>query len=49
LITVFNDQSVMQLGGRWNPNTNRVERSFIGVMAGVLFNGLRYGQITEAK
>ena len=31
----------MQLGGRWNPTLNRVERPFTGVMAGIVYNGLR--------
>ena len=38
---MFNDQSLVQIGGKWNSKLNAVERPFIGVMAGVLFNGLR--------
>ena len=40
-MTVFNDQATVQIGGQWNPNSNRVERPFHGVIAGVNFNGLR--------
>ena len=40
-LTVFNDQSVIQLGGRWNPTLKRIEKPFTGVMAGVVYNGLR--------
>ena len=38
---MFNDQSVIHLGGRWNPTLKRVERPFTGVMAGIVYNGLR--------
>lgn len=40
-LTVFNSQSVVQLGGKWNPTLGRVERPFAGVVAGVVYNGLR--------
>ena len=40
-LTVFNSQAVIQLGGRWNPTLTRVERPFTGVMAGLVYNGLR--------
>ena len=40
-MTVFNEQSTVQIGGRWNARTGRVERPFVGVGAGALFNGLR--------
>ena len=39
--TVFNDQSLIQMGGRYNAKTRRVDRPFIGVIAGVNYNGLR--------
>ncbi len=38
---MFNGQSSVQIGGRWNPRTGQVERPFLGVVAGALFNGLR--------
>jgi hypothetical protein len=28
----------MQIGGRWNQQTGRVERPFLGVMSGLVFN-----------
>ena len=38
---MFNSQSQIQLGGKWNPTLNRVERPFRGVLAGLVYNGLR--------
>ena len=32
---------MVHLGGRWNPTLKRVERPFTGVMAGIVYNGLR--------
>ena len=40
-LLVFNTQNLLQIGGKWNPHLTRVERPFIGVMAGFVFNGLR--------
>lgn len=40
-MAVFNSQSQIQIGGRWNPTLKRVERHFEGIMAGVVYNGLR--------
>ena len=40
-LTVFNSQSQIQLGGKWNPTLNRVARPFRGVLAGLVYNGLR--------
>ena len=40
-LSVFNSQNQIQLGGRWNPTLNRVERPFRGVLAGLVYNGLR--------
>ncbi|XP_047114681.1 neurexin-1-like [Schistocerca piceifrons] len=40
-LTVFNSQSKVQVGGKWNNYTKRIERPFSGVMAGIVFNGLR--------
>lgn len=39
--TVFNDQSLVQLGGRYNPTTRRIDRPFVGIIAGAVYNGLR--------
>jgi hypothetical protein len=38
---VFNDQSLVSVGGRWNSGTNRVEKPFLGVMTAVTYNSLR--------
>ena len=39
---VFNTQNLLQIGGKWNEGgLNRIDRPFIGVMAGFVFNGLR--------
>ena len=40
-LTVFNGQGKIQIGGIWNPTLKRVERPFLGVIAGVVYNGLR--------
>ena len=40
-LTVFNSQSQIQIGGKWNPTLRRVERPFRGVLAGFVYNGLR--------
>ena len=40
-LLVFNTQNLLQIGGKWNRSLRRVERPFIGVMAGLVFNGLR--------
>ena len=43
--TVFNDQSLIQIGGRSSSSrrsrSRRVDRPFRGVIAGVVYNGLR--------
>ena len=38
---MFNSQSQIQIGGKWNPTLRRVERPFRGVIAGFVYNGLR--------
>ncbi len=40
-LTVFNDQAEIQVGGVYRPGTSSVLRPFIGVLAGVLYNGVR--------
>ncbi len=40
-MAVFNSQSQIQIGGRYNPTLRRVERHFEGIIAGVVYNGLR--------
>ena len=41
--TVFNDQSVLSIGGRRKRGGNslKVERPFLGIVAGVVYNNLR--------
>lgn len=39
--TVFNDQSLVQIGGRLNPTLRRIDRPFVGIIAGAVYNGLR--------
>ena len=43
--TVFNDQSVLSIGGRRitkrSGNSLKVERPFLGIIAGVVYNNLR--------
>ncbi len=38
---VFNTQNLLQIGGKWNQDLQKIDRPFIGVMAGMVFNGLR--------
>jgi len=40
-LSVFNSQSQVQLGGKWHRAKQRIERPFVGVIAGVVFNGIR--------
>ncbi|KAF6200207.1 hypothetical protein GE061_006510 [Apolygus lucorum] len=40
-LSVFNSQAQIQVGGKWNRAKQRVERPFVGVMAGLVLNGLR--------
>jgi len=40
-LTVFNTQSLVQVGGRWNEVKQTLEQPFQGVMAGIVYNGLR--------
>lgn len=40
-LSVFNSQAQIQVGGKWNRAKQKVERAFIGVLSGLVFNGLR--------
>ncbi|BES99010.1 Laminin G domain [Nesidiocoris tenuis] len=40
-LSVFNSQAQIQVGGKWNRAKQKVERPFVGVMAGLVLNGLR--------
>ncbi|XP_026670573.1 neurexin-1a-beta-like isoform X1 [Ceratina calcarata] len=46
---VFNSQSTIQVGGRWNRNEGRVERPFLGIIAGLVVNGARILELAAAK
>jgi len=48
-LTVFNSQSTIQVGGRWNRSKGRVERPFLGVIAGLVVNGAKVLELTAAK
>ncbi|XP_018360196.1 PREDICTED: neurexin-1 isoform X4 [Trachymyrmex cornetzi] len=48
-LTVFNSQSTIQVGGRWNRSKGRVERPFLGVIAGLVVNGARILELAAAK
>ena len=48
-LTVFNYQSTIQVGGRWNRNKGRVERPFLGIIAGLVVNGARILELAAAK
>ena len=39
--TIFNSHSKIQVGGKFNPIKNRIERPFQGVISGVVFGGNR--------
>jgi len=40
-LTVFNTQDLLQVGGRWNEGKHTLENPFQGVLAGIVYNGLR--------
>lgn len=40
-LTVFNSQSLLQVGGRWNEISQALEHPFTGVLSGISYNGLR--------
>ncbi|XP_025992854.2 neurexin-1 isoform X3 [Solenopsis invicta] len=48
-LTVFNSQSTIQVGGRWNRSKGRVERPFLGMIAGLVVNGARILELAAAK
>jgi leucine-rich repeat transmembrane neuronal protein 1/2 len=48
-LTVFNSQSTIQVGGRWNRSKGRVERPFLGVIAGLVVNGAKVLELAAAK
>ncbi|XP_024942008.1 neurexin-1 isoform X3 [Cephus cinctus] len=48
-LTVFNSQSTIQVGGRWNRSKGRVERPFLGVISGLVVNGIKILELTAEK
>lgn len=48
-LTVFNSQSTIQVGGRWNRSKGRVERSFLGVIAGLVVIDANILEFAAAK
>lgn len=48
-LTVFNSQSVIQVGGKWNKSKGKIEKPFLGVIAGLVVNGARILELTAAK
>ena len=43
--SVFRGQTRLQIGGKWHELLGRVERPYRGVMAGLVYNKLRYGMV----
>ncbi|XP_076166768.1 neurexin 1 isoform X2 [Ptiloglossa arizonensis] len=48
-LTVFNRQSTIQVGGRWNSDKTKVERPFLGVIAGLVVNGAQILELAATK
>lgn len=48
-LQIFNSQSQIQIGGKWNKNRSRIERPFTGIVAGVVVNGLRVLDLAAEK
>lgn len=48
-MAVFNSQSTIQVGGRWNHSKGRVDRPFLGVVSGLVVNGARILELAAAK
>lgn len=48
-LQIFNSQSQIQIGGKWNKNRSRIERPFSGIVAGVVVNGLRILDLAAEK
>lgn len=46
---MFNRQSTIQVGGRWNKTKQRIDDTFEGVMVGLVFNGLRVFDLTANR
>lgn len=46
---MFNSQSTIQVGGRWNRSKGRVDRPFLGVVSGLVVNGIRILELAATK
>lgn len=46
---MFNSQSAIYVGGKWNKAKSRVERGFSGVIAGLVVNGIRVLDLAAEK
>lgn len=46
---MFNSQAQVQIGGKWSKGKSRIERPFIGVLAGIFVNGLRILDLAAEK
>ncbi|XP_031785413.1 neurexin-1 isoform X3 [Nasonia vitripennis] len=46
---VFNSQSSIQVGGRWNRGKSRVDKPFMGIMSGLVVNGVRIFELAASK
>ncbi|XP_065332966.1 neurexin 1 isoform X3 [Cloeon dipterum] len=46
---VFNSPSQIQIGGKWHRSKHRMERPFVGVMAGLVFNEIRILDLAADK
>lgn len=48
-LQVFNSQAQIQVGGKWNKNKSKIERPFMGIIAGVVVNSLRILDLAAEK
>jgi hypothetical protein len=46
---VFNSQSTIQVGGRWNRGKSRIDKSYLGIISGLVVNGVRVLELAAAK
>ncbi|XP_023315874.1 neurexin-1 isoform X2 [Trichogramma pretiosum] len=46
---VFNSQSTIQIGGRWNRGKNKIDKTFMGIISGLIVNGARIFELAAAK
>ncbi|XP_023246980.1 neurexin-1 isoform X2 [Copidosoma floridanum] len=46
---VFNSQSTIQVGGRWNRGKNKIDKPFLGIMSGLVVNEARIFELAATK